>query len=217
MYLLREFYQKSFINYGDYAGKHPEQLRHMTFISGHFGYDYVKDLMQSRYSFTFLRHPGERILSLFYFYLTRDPDQFPVYRLAHECSLEEFLEAGLKAGLVKEHIWNHQTWQLAHGWGSLSGKTLEDFGSDEILDMAMSHLQDFSYIGLTETFDADCRNILRALKINFPEKMAVVNATGPKLSVKDVSPRARALLEELTCLDRKIYDAVLVQRWRNNG
>ena len=122
VYVLREFYQNSCINYGEFAGKDPEQLRHVTFISGHFGYDYVKDLIHTRYTFTFLRHPGERILSLYYFYLTRDPDQFPVYKFAQEHGLEEFLAAGLQTGMVKKHIWNHQAWQLAHGWYSLTNK-----------------------------------------------------------------------------------------------
>ena len=216
MYLLRELYYKSFILYGDYVGKHPDELRHLSFISGHFGYDYAKSLMPSRYSFTFLRHPRERILSLYYFSSTRDPDQFPVYRIAQECSLEEFLEAGLQTGMVKKHIWNHQAWQLAHGWYSLTNKSLEDFSSDEILDLARSHLGDLSYVGLTETFDADCANILKALKIYFPDKMAVINATGSRLSLQDLSPTARELLEELTFLDRKLYDEVLIRRKQLN-
>jgi len=45
----------------------PESLSDVPVISGHFGYGYANKLMKDRISFTFLRDPVERVLSLFYF------------------------------------------------------------------------------------------------------------------------------------------------------
>ena len=74
------------------------------FISGHFGYDYAEELINTRYSFTFLRDPADRILSFYYFCRQSNPDEFPVYKLAHELSLNEFLEEGLSGSLISNYI-----------------------------------------------------------------------------------------------------------------
>ena len=42
------------------------------FISGHFGFDYVKDYLQNAYSFTILRDPLSRILSFYKFCMHAD-------------------------------------------------------------------------------------------------------------------------------------------------
>jgi hypothetical protein len=53
---------------------------------------------------------------------------------------------------IKAHIWNHQVSQLADEWGASSNLTLKD---DELLELAMRHLNEFSYVGFTETFEKD--------------------------------------------------------------
>lgn len=80
------------------------EFGHLPFISGHFGYDFAKPFMQQRYSFTFLRDPIERILSFYYFCKSRDPEEYSIYKLVQELTLEEFLQRGLESADVKACI-----------------------------------------------------------------------------------------------------------------
>ena len=52
------------ISHGDFSGYKPEDLYNTYFISGHFGYYYARSLMATRYSFTILCDPVERVLSI---------------------------------------------------------------------------------------------------------------------------------------------------------
>jgi hypothetical protein len=186
-----------FISPGDWHG--------VPFVSGHFGYDYARPLMDTRYSFTFLRNPIERVLSFYSFCKSRDPKEFEVYLLTQRVSLDEFLQMGFKDPLVKDCIWNHQAWQLAYGWGNSKQRSVSCFEPDEILDLAIRHLEDFSHIGFTETFEDDRDKILTALGISPPKEKIVSNANPGRLASKDLPRSTLQLLEELTHLDRALY------------
>ena len=54
------------ITHGDYMSRTSEELADVPFISGHFGYDFARQLMGERYSFTFLRKPVDRVLFLLF-------------------------------------------------------------------------------------------------------------------------------------------------------
>lgn len=191
-----------------------DQFGHMPFISGHFGYDFTKSFMQERYSFTFLRDPIERILSFYYFCQTRNPNEFSIYKLVQKASLDEFLTMGLDLPEVKACIWNNQAWQLAHGYGNSDGRSIADFSAEEILELAIRHLDDFSYIGFAETFEEDRDHILKALGIVPPKGKTVSNANPGRPTARDMPASTLKLLAELTHLDRELYK-VTWQRSKN--
>ncbi len=191
----------------DARGQAPEDFSKKPFVSGHFGYDFARHLMAGRYSFTFLRDPIERILSYYYFCKTRDPEEFEIYALAQELSLDQFLRSGLERPSVKACIWNNQTWQLANGYGNLNGRNLLSFSPDNLLKLAIQHLGKFSYIGFSETFETDRDHILSALGIDPPEEKIVSNANPDRPTAKDMPPSSLKLLHELTELDRALYKA----------
>jgi hypothetical protein len=203
--LVRKHFGKSVISHGDYYGHRPEEFQDVAFVSGHFGYDYAKSFMDSRYSFTFLRNPAERILSFYYYNRARDIDEFPMTRIAHQLDLEQFLKAGLVDPLVKSRIWNNQTWQLAQGYSYNDEYDINNFSSGELLDLAISHLSDFSYIGFTEFFEDDLNMILPNLDIPIPKKTDHVNVTRSRLCSTDIPSTALDILEELTELDQILY------------
>ena len=190
---------------GDASINAPNDFQDVPFVSGHFGYDWARHLMGKRYSFTFLRNPIERVLSYYYFCKSGDPKKFEIYALAQRVSLDEFLQMGFKDSLVKDCIWNRQALQLAHGWGNSEQRNVSSFEPDEILDLAMRHLEDFSHIGFTETFEEDRDNILAALGIVPPTEKIVSNANPGRLALKDLPRSTLQLLEELTHLDRALY------------
>lgn len=170
------------------------------------GYAFASHFMRGRFSFTFLRDPSERILSMYYFCKSRNPDQFEIYRQAREMNLHDFLQAALTDPYIRMHIWNNQVWQLAHGYTSLDNKRIDDFSKSELLSLAKEHLEKFSYVGFTETFDTDAAAILKSLR--FPKDMALVkqNETPNKPCLTKLPTEVQALLLELTELDRVLYD-----------
>ena len=209
---VSQYYGSDLVSHGDYAGKTPEDLRDIAFISGHFGYDFARPFLGSRVSFTFLREPCERILSLYYFCRTRDPDEFPIYGKASELDLEGFLKAGFTDLMVRKYIWNNQVWQLSHGYANPKRQQLADFSEDELLELAIDHLDSFTHVGLTETFDADRAIIFAHLGLPLPAGPLVVNKTEQRPGVGDISTGELDLLRELTRLDRVLYEALRSRR-----
>lgn len=140
-------------------------FHNIPFLSGHFGYGFAKRYMPGRYSFTFLRHPIERILSFYSFCRKSDPKQFELYKLSQKTTLNEFLRTGLVDPEIKQFIWNNQVWQLAGGFGDVGTRPLSSFEGIELLELASKHIDEFCYIGFVETFEADRDRILKDLGI----------------------------------------------------
>lgn len=225
--VAKHHYQQNIISHGDYLkGVYHSPFKkdfwideevmgsfHRTpFLSGHFGYDFAKLFMDGRYTFTFLRDPIERVLSFYYFCKTRDPNEFETYRLCQQFSLDEFLKMGLEQPEIGFFIWNNQVWQLACGFGNLENRDLSSFESTELLDLAIKHLENFSYIGLTETFEQDRDRILTDLGIALPQEKIISNATPTRPASKDLPRSTLKLLEQLTYLDQILYQSVASQR-----
>ena len=174
-----------------------------AFISGHFGYDFAKQFMVNRFSFTFLRNPVERVLSAYYFYRTRNPDEFRHYKMAQSMPLDDFLMLGLDDPDIKAHIWNYQVTQLATGWGAVSNLSLDN---DSLLQMAIDHLDDFSYVGFTETFAKDQEYILKAIGISIPVGNYKSNVNPGRPLFDGLPESSKDLLLKLTELDRQLYE-----------
>ena len=203
--LARHYYGENMTSHGDHVGRSVTEFMNTGFVSGHFGYEFAKPLMKDRYSFTFLRDPVDRILSFYYYCRSRSPDEFPMCRFAQEHNLEDFLRAGFSDPVVKTRIWNNQTWQLAFGYANPEKKHPNAFDPEELLSLARKHLDAFSHVGFTQTFEQDRNTILRALRIPVPDAKIESNANKARKSVSDISPEAVRLLADLTELDRALY------------
>lgn len=211
--LARHFYQDSVISHGDYCTRRPVDLSNTLFVSGHFGFAYARHLMRGRYSFTFLRDPIERTLSFYYFCRSRDPKQFPIYQLAHENDLSDFITVCISDPFYRMLLWNNQTWQFAFGDTHLEPQPEGGFSPDQLLKLAKQNIDEFSYVGFTESFATDAYYICRAL--GFPPHalrkelpLANANATPMRKGFLDQPAKVRRLLLEITELDRDLYDHV---------
>lgn len=213
VHLARQYYGENLTSHGDCWNFEPGQLNNVGFVSGHIGYQYAKSLMRNRYSFTFLRDPAERILSMYFFCRSRNPNEFEIYEKAHEFDLLGFLEAGQSDACIRNNIWNNQVWQLAHGYTHLDTKTVDDYDEADLLDLAKQHLQEFSFIGFTETFESDARVILAALGLPGTRQMPMVNDSPGRPSLGSVSAEVRLSLDRLTALDRQLYRYAGERRW----
>lgn len=211
--IAQGYYGKSLISYLDYDGRRPEEFQDVAFVSGHFGYEFARPLMSDRYSFTFLRDPVERVLSLYYFFKKMDSNEFEMYSLAQGLNLEEFIKLSLKNNHLRTVVCNHQAWQLAHGYGHGTDRNYFTFEEQEMQDLAMSHLEKFSYVGFTETFEADRNIILNRLGVPIPKKDIVVNAGGNRPSIQDLPDSIVDLLGKVTRLDQELYDYAWSSRY----
>ncbi|SFO39629.1 sulfotransferase family 2 domain-containing protein [Nitrosospira briensis] len=226
--LMKQHYQqKHVISHGNYLDgvDHArfkndswidEQLisnfRNIPFLSGHFGYDFARLFMRERYSFTFLRDPVERVLSFYYFCRNQDPNAYEIYRLCQQLSLDEFLKRGLKQSEVNAYIWNNQVWQLACGFGNPKNLDLSSFEPEKLLDMSIKHLDEFSYIGFTETFKTDCEKILEDLEAPLPQNIVASNVNRRRRPSKDLPESSLTLLEQLTRFDQILYQSAWSRR-----
>jgi len=208
--IARHYYGGSLVSHGDHLKRPFSELNNTLFVSGHFGYDFAKPLMPGRYSFTFLRDPVERILSFYYFCRSRNPDELPIYKKAQQLDLKSFLQQASENELIKSRIWNSQAWRLASG--PVGESRVDDSAPGEILELAIQHLDMFSYIGFTDTFNEDIQIILTALRLPVLKEPVWDNATGGQSKLTDLNSEVCALLDELTVLDRALYDAALLRR-----
>jgi len=205
---IRPHYRNDIVSHGDYYYlKHTTaSLRNVRFISGHFGFEYARQFMDGRYAFTFLRDPVERILSLYYFSRTRDPAEFPIYRVAHEMDLAGYLRAGFDLKDVNAYLWNQQAWQLACGWADPQQREIHNFTEEQILERAKAHVMEFHYIGFVESFAADSKAILADLHAPVPERLVPANLTPARPHRNDLPAATIRLAEELTRLDAALYE-----------
>ena len=189
-----------------------DDFHNVPFLSGHFGYDFAKRYMDGRYSFTFLRDPVERVLSFYYFCKKGNPNEFEIYKLCQQIPLDEFLKIGFLDPRVKGFIWNNQVWQLACGFGNRDKKSVSSFEESELLELAKKHIDEFSYIGFAETFEADRNSILKDLGIVAPKETIISNANPGRPTSNDLPQSTKDLLLELTELDRILYEKVWSRR-----
>lgn len=197
------------ISHGDFLRLGQKGCAPFRFVSGHFGFDFARLLMPGRFSFTFLRDPAERLLSLYRYSLGRNPDESPLYSLAQRTDFEGFLLEAAKTPL-RAAVWNNQVWQLACGYSG--SRPLDDFSSENLLAIAERNLRQFDYVGFLATFDDDAASIFQHLGFGktAPRKM---NVSAAGITVADLSPSARRLLLEFTELDQEFYH----HAWRHYG
>ncbi len=215
---LRTYYGASMITHGDFIGHEPAEFRDVLFVSGHFGYDFARPLLPSRYAFTFLRDPVERVLSFYHFCRAQNSTEFSTYARARQLELAEFVEAVGQDALIRKNICNNQAWQLAHGYFLRRGYSVPDelevgdVAPAEVLALAMAHLAEFAHVGLAETFVADQAVIMTALGLPPAPAAPAVNATPGRPRRGQLPRPTLELIREITGLDQAVYDFAVKSR-----
>lgn len=206
----------NYISHDDYLTKSPADIARLPFVAGHFGHAYAAPLLPGRYGFVFLRDPVERLLSFYSFCLTHYSSQNEdFFRLARSVPFDRFLEMAADSPNDFSQVWNNQTWMLAHGWG-VAG-CFDDFSEEDLVRLAIRHLDDFAYVGFTETFHDDVLNILHDLGIRNPPPPERHNSSPHRLSVDMLPTATRRLADRLTALDRHVYEHAWSAYLRRGG
>lgn len=218
VHFFRKHMQSELIcSHGDFLHLAPSReqrqllLKTYQFVSGHFGYDEVATLLPEAYSFTFLRDPVDRVLSFYQFCMHEEMQrQFPVARAAKELGLDGFVHS--TAPEVIEAMDDLQCWQLARSYWSEDRQTLADMDDSKLLELADTHLQELSYVGLTETFDRDFKKILKDLGIERKIPKGKQFVTANPIARDTLKSPTLETLERRVAADIELYERVRSRR-----
>jgi len=202
--------------HGDFATQPPNGK---TFISGHFGFSYAEPLLKDRFSFTFLRDPIERLISLYNFSRNRDPQESSFYAFATENEFSNFVSLFADGGPHEtehynlgdyESVWNHMTWQLAYGWNSQNTqtphKTILDYSEEELLRLAKANLKRLGFVGLHQSYERDAVYVRK--RLGMPEELPIPQSNkSPKtVRMQDLDLDTLGKVKTLNRLDMELYD-----------
>lgn len=214
--MARACYGDGVCSHGDFYSRSFAELADYPFISGHFGFAYAEPLLEGRFSFTFLREPIARVLSLYAHAKRSDPVESVLEPIAHDVDLARFLDLSETDEMWRMLLRNNQVWQLAHGFhphdnrqAHWTGWPLEflngDLPDEEVLSRAIANLNRLDYVGFVETFDRDASAIFTALGAPQIELLRS-NATHGHVDLGGLTPAELERLHELTTLDRALYE-----------
>lgn len=131
--------------------------------------------------------------------------------MAHRLPLAEFLQRGLVDPEVRAFIWNHQTLQLACAANGPGWRRALALPAEELLALATGHLGMFSHVGFVETFEKDRDLVLQSLGMTLPAERITANASPMRPAFNDLPGSSKALLYELTALDRQLYETAWIK------
>ena len=210
------------ISHDDFLDDETPDLETIPFVSGHFGFDVVAPLLVDRFSFTFLRNPEDRLISLYDFCRRKAPDT-PLQEAAQGRTIEQFLllaqrDSGAHPS-VREAIWNNQVWQLASGRSKDSESrnakaSTNDLSNEALLERAIQNASKLNYVGFQETFDVDVDEIFKTLVGFWRPRVRRDNVTPNKLRTAKLSDACKQILQEMTELDTRLYDHFWSRRGR---
>lgn len=210
--MARELYgNDNVMSHADYENIGLDGCKPYRFVSGHFGFAFTEALMHNRFSFTFLRDPCERLISLYEFCLSRPPNEHVIYRAAHEGDFLNFLEP-LHGDIHWATVWNNQAAQLYRGSGAqlvgLAAENAWDLDGRHLLSVATNNLHRFDYIGFQKTFSDDIELIFKSLgAARVIERKS--NIGSRRVSYADLPVEAQRRLTDVTRIDWELYEQAL--------
>lgn len=143
---------------------------------------------------TFLREPIARCISWYDYIKTQPENQWHQPIMENQWTMGEFLQQGNPTGLH-----NNQTrFLLSDGSNDFMTESL----TREHLEVAKQRLQQYWFVGLTESFDEDSLYLYGKLNFLRFHHTRVVNATVTKTLI---SPEERQALLECNALDIELY------------
>ena len=191
-----------------FASLSPEQQSNTAYLAGHFMFGVHRRFAKPARYITMLRNPVDRVVSSYYYLLSRP--EIPVHDtiVRNNLSLVDYIESGV--GLDPH---NYQTRVLAGlpeydaTWAETGSRVHVDASA---LETAKRNLvEHFALAGTTERFD----DFLLALKVQhgWPlERLLYTkeNETQSRPSLRDLPPAVIARIEEANQLDMALYQFV---------
>lgn len=182
----------------------PETFAGKRLVIGHYAYNHTLLLPPSRFLFSIVREPVDRVLSNYWFLRAHadveDTRAQQMIDLARRWPIEEFVRIDDPA--VRQVADNHQTCFFAHDWRHSDPVTEQDFS------LAIAHLDDFDLIGVHAAYDDSMQMLCTMLDwLPWPSDNRF-NTTASRVATDALSPSVRRQLEELNRFDVALYQEV---------
>jgi hypothetical protein len=201
----------------------PEDLLACGLVAGHFTITDARHVPAPRRIFTVLREPRERLVSLCHYYARHTEAGAAVrgrevMQIARGCTLEDFL--ALPNPLVRNSVQNVMTCMLAgdfrpvgpDAYAPVWGGPRAAISGPQLLARALSNLFALDFIGFVDRLEEDRAALMAALGLPDPGAFPRVNTkqlVDERLEARpepEITPRAAALIDAATDLDRMLYD-----------
>jgi sulfotransferase famil protein len=187
--------------------------RKAKYVHGHFSWATYREILKEgrpHYSFTILRDPVDRLVSLYLFMRSKPRGRLPIYDLVSKLTPREFLLERLEP--VRFYIDNFTVRQFQ---GTLFDYPSTAQQASAMVERAKLNLSHLSYVGQMDTFDRDFNNIVQA--ISYPYSEAAVPRTNETVpsdadtkELEDIKEEIIEILayeaQDLVRLDNELFD-----------
>ncbi|MGF1522348.1 MAG: sulfotransferase family 2 domain-containing protein [Leptolyngbyaceae cyanobacterium] len=182
-----------------------ESLKQFSLFRGHYGYDVFSAFAPEYSTLTVLRHPFQRVVSLYNDWHSKSEESLAkatdleksLAALAKQLPLPDFFQA--KHPLLPAFFHNGQARLLARDCScDLEGSALQA--------LAMSHLEQINYVGITEAFDLFLWLLCEHFGWHYPQRFQSLNAARHWLCLEDLDDATLAAIAVKNEVDLALYD-----------
>ncbi len=173
---------------------------------GHFGHHFAVEA--GAIKATVLRHPIERLLSVYSYAMDPGPRAPLIGGLDGHMSLIEFLRSDNPS--IRVNIDNTQTWQIAYGYTTQERNAYRASGLDDVYAVAASNLSGIEHVGVLEHLDRFKQQLLDCYPARYPPRQCgtdpVVNPSRSRLVYSDLDSSEKQALEAVVQDDIRLYE-----------
>jgi hypothetical protein len=175
-------------------------------VTGHFTMDHLRSVVGQTFIFTFLRHPLDRVLSLYYFYREQHGGGRLDHRVA-EVQAHDF-ERFVQRLTTRVSPWSNWQTYVFSGVGHCESPP------EELLPLALENLERIDFVGTQDALGEGLAVLASMRGWPLAPSPHRVNATKHREPVERLPPAALARLEDLNRCDLELF-RIAQQRWRD--
>ena len=188
----------------EFDAYHPAEVPHFDLVCGHITARNLAAVRRDALLCTFLREPIDRVLSCYWYFRGYSDQKRASIRYAVESAKSNSLLGFLRDPTpeVQMHIFNHQARALAGDW-----QVFDDRPAADLLADALSMLEQFHCVGVTEQIDRGVEHLCRLTGWKSPPPLDRQHATPYRQRIEELTAAELEALRELTALDVEVYRA----------
>ena len=182
----------------------PQLLERYAAVTGHFTMADLDAVLGHAFLFTFLRHPIDRVLSLYYFYREQNGDG----RLDPRVLQVQALDFPSFVAQLPTRVSPWSNWQTY----VFSGVAHCEFAAEDLLPLALENLERVDFVGVQDHLAEGVAALASMRGWNVAPPPHRVNVTRQREPVDKLLPAAVARLEDLNRCDMELF-RIARQRW----
>lgn len=171
-------------------------LSDTSWVHGHIYFDQIDQLPHRPTLTTMLRHPVERIHSLYRFHKRRPED--PMYERANSLTFHQFVDAGIGSQVYVS--------MLADAIDRETMRPVQTATGRDRIDLALSRLEQFDVIGITEHFEYSLLLLSGHLGLEPFWRVSTANTAPTPTLRDDIDESTIQLIGRMAGADIEIYN-----------